>query len=124
MTTTQLAHQHRNLIDIDDVAPFIPERDQPLFDEIKTVLAKHDALSRFGVCLLHRHFDVNKGEMLVETCDEQNRLLTIRPMDDARLPSDTYIETNWRFDTKTSHQACLLKCLSNQGSHKRTVHSK
>lgn len=124
MTTIQLAPQHHNLSDIDDVERFNPDRDQPLFDDLKSVLAKHNALSRFGVCLLHRHFDVFEGEMLVEFCDADNRVLTTRPVRDEEISGDSFIETNWRLDTGAVNQACIIKCMTTAGKHSHTVHSK
>jgi hypothetical protein len=122
MTATQLAPQHRDLTDINDVEPFTPEKDQPLFDDLKAVLTKHNAMSRFGISLLHRHFDVVGGEMLVEFCDTEKRTLTIKPLPDDQLPGDTYIETSWRFDITGANQACTLKCVGSGGRHNDTVH--
>lgn len=122
MTTTQIAPQHQDLLDINDVPPFRPEQDQPIFDEIKAVLTKHNALSRFGVCLLHRHFDVNEGEMLLEECDSITRTLTIKPVVLSQKPDLNFMETNWRFDVEGASQACTLICVGSGGRHNDTSH--
>ena len=117
MNITKLAPQHENLLDIDDVEIFSPKRDQPIFDEIKAVLERHNAQSRFGVCLLHRHFDVNEGEMLLEECDAENRTLTIQPVNMRQRSDLTYIETNWRFDLEGASQGCTSICATNPRGH-------
>jgi hypothetical protein len=48
------------LVDIDDVRP-VDATDQVVFDEVRKVLARHGALQRFGLTLLHQHFDVGDG---------------------------------------------------------------
>lgn len=120
-----IAKEHQGLIDIDDAEPFDPQRDQPLFDEIKAVLARHNALHRFGVTLLHKHFDVYEGEKMVETCDAETRQLTIRPMAERPGSDESYVETNWRFDTgsRVVNQRCFADCLKMGTTHKE-IHKK
>lgn len=121
-----IAKEHENLIDIDDMDRFDPERDQPIFDDIKNVLEKHGALSRFGVTLLHKHFDVYDGERLVEFCDHETRTLTLRPVSGGPGPNQTYVATNWRFDTGSAvvSQRCFAECLTTQGKHTHEIHKK
>ncbi|WP_086829611.1 hypothetical protein [Allokutzneria sp. NRRL B-24872] len=85
------------LPDIDEVPP-LSEADRPCFDELRAVLAKHDALGRFGVALLHEHFEVADDEILVETIDVATRTLTSRPEKIADLGAYTSVETSWRLD--------------------------
>lgn len=120
-----IADAHQGLPHIDDTEPFDPDRDQPLFDEIKSVLARYGALHRFGVTLLHKHFDIYQGERMVEVCDEENRSLTIRPLADSLGPDQSYVETNWRFDVKTAYanQVCMADCIKTGKTH-REVHKK
>lgn len=122
---TTIAEAHRNLAHIDDVEGFDPERDQPLFDEIKSVLKRHGALHRFGVTLLHKHFDVFEGERMVEVSDEASRTLTIRPHADALGPDQSHVETSWRFDLESAEasQLCLADCIKTGKTH-REVHKK
>lgn len=125
MNTPTIAKEHQGLIDIDEVQAFDPETDQPLFDEIKAVLRKHGALHRFGITLLHKHFDVYEGEKLVESCDEVNRTLTLRPLQDVLKRDESLVETNWRFDvdSKFANQLCFADCLKSGTTHKE-IHKK
>jgi hypothetical protein len=49
-------------------------------EEIRLVLAKHGCLGRFGVALLHSHFDLEDGEMMLETTDLEKREHWVRPV--------------------------------------------
>lgn len=120
-----IAKEHAGLIDIDETEPFNPNKDQALFDEIKSVLTKHGALHRFGVTLLHKHFDVYDGERMIETCDAETRTLTIQPVKRPLGPNETYVGTNWRFDTDSIlvNQMCFADCLKSGTSHKE-IHKK
>jgi hypothetical protein len=122
MKAIQLAPQYHNLKDINDVEPFTSENDQALFDELKAVLSKHGALSRFGITLLHQHFDLVDGEMLVELCDVENRLLTIKPLPVDETSNYKFIETSWRFDIIGAGTKCILRCVTDAGRHKDTEH--
>lgn len=97
------------LRDIDEVAPLGPD-DQACVDEIRAVLAKHDALQRFGLTLLHDHFPVADDEMLVEEIDVENRILMSRP--EKIRPDDRVIETSWRLDDMTGMARCRTVCKS------------
>jgi hypothetical protein len=43
------------------------DRDRAVMDEVREVLAKHGALGRFGLTLLHSHFEVAHDEVLAES---------------------------------------------------------
>lgn len=94
------------LLDIDEVAP-LSLKDEACIREIKAVLGKYDSLSRFGLTLLHQHFDVADDEMLVEECDAENRRLTIMPQKLSALAGIPTVSTNWRLDTG----AVMAKCI-------------
>lgn len=85
------------LPDIDDVPP-LSETDRPCFDELRAVLAKHGMLQRFGIALLHEHFEVADDEILVETIDVATRTLTSRPEKITDLGAYASVETSWRLD--------------------------
>ncbi|MCJ2121369.1 hypothetical protein [Methylobacterium sp. J-077] len=110
--------QWANLPDIGDV-PKITDSDYAVLNEIKDVLAKHNALGRFGVNLLHRHFDIRDDEILVEYTDELSRTQTIKVelLSDINT-NDGCIETNWTFDREDASVACRGVCVYNQG-HRR-----
>jgi len=64
---------------IADVEP-IGDADADCLDEIRSVLVKHNSLSRFGVTLLHSHFSLEDDEMMMETTDLEKREHYVRPM--------------------------------------------
>lgn len=97
------------LPDIDEVAP-MSEADQPCLAEIRAVLAKYDALQRFGVVLLHEHFEVADDEVLVETIDVETRTLTSRPEKIAELSQYSSVETSWRLDDLDAMARCTTAC--------------
>lgn len=64
--------------DIDDIEP-INDSDFNCLNDIWAVLKKHNRLNRFGVALLHNHFPISDDEILLETANDKNRELTIKP---------------------------------------------
>lgn len=91
---------------ISEVAPAGPD-DQAIFDDIIGVLKKHNALRRFGVTLLHQHFDIGDDEILVEDTDPDTRLQTIQPRKKAEIADLPAIITSWRLDSGRPMMGCL-----------------
>lgn len=87
--------QWSQLPDIDDVKP-LNDDDFDVLDEIGAILRKRGYEERFGVCLLHRHFDLAENEKLVETTDSDNRISTTK-VGHYDGPNSNTIETMWRF---------------------------
>lgn len=56
---TVKANPYETLKDISEVQPYDAQEDRALFAELAQVLRKYDADDRFGVALLHDHFEVN-----------------------------------------------------------------
>ena len=125
MNTGTIAREHEGLLDIDEVESFNHERDQPIFNEIREVLSRHGALNRFGISLLHKHFDIYEGERLVEFCDEERRTLTLRPIRRELQENESFMETNWRFDVDSQfvNQRCWAECLKTGDKH-HEIHPK
>jgi hypothetical protein len=71
--------QWADLDHIADVKP-IDESDAECLEEVRLVLQKHDALSRFGIALLHSHFGLADDEMMLETTDGERREHLVRPV--------------------------------------------
>jgi hypothetical protein len=111
MSTQNIAPAHRGLADIDVVEP-LSDADRDCFNDLREVLKKHNALSRFGVSLLHRHFDVYDDEVLVEFCDKDRRTLTLTPTKVTALGELQLKQTNWRLDVKQSMSECTTACVS------------
>jgi hypothetical protein len=64
--------------DIDEVEPMNAD-DAECLAEVRDVLKKHEMLSRFGIALLHKHFDLKDDEILLETSDNDARTLILKP---------------------------------------------
>jgi len=113
--------QHSKLPDINSVEP-ISDKDYQVLEEVKSVLVKHNYTNRFGLVLLHKHFDIAEDEILMETTDEYERISTVKAVKSTGNESDT-IETMWKFKPDIDAvTVCVLKCQYFLG-HKR-VHVK
>jgi len=78
--------------DLHEVSP-INGSDYACLAEIRDVLRKHRKQDRFGVALLHKHFDLDKDEVLMESSDPRSRVLTIKPTRRAEIGET--IATMW-----------------------------
>lgn len=104
-----VALAYADLPDIDSVEPR-SAADDAMFQEMAKVLAKHDALRRFGVTLLHTHFPIKEGEVLLETTNHETREQLIRPVQLSEAESRGALETSWRLGPNgETMMAC--KCL-------------
>lgn len=52
--------------------------DEDFVRDMVAVLAKHDNLKRFGLCLLHEHFPLDDDEIMMETHDTDARTFSSR----------------------------------------------
>lgn len=113
-----------NLPHITQVKP-VSDEDADLLVEIRAVLEKYDALSRFGLQLLHKHFDLRSGEVLQEETDEDSRISIIKPALSKEVSkrlkdeSVTYTTIFFPADSKASPAgvvtlACAISCASHQ----------
>lgn len=76
--------------------------------EVRAVLAKHGALDRFGIMLLHKHFEIADDECLLETIDTEQRTLMVRPIPRAELGNA--MQTQWRLSQADPLQWCEVYC--------------
>jgi hypothetical protein len=106
------------LLDIDEVQPLLAD-EMPFVEEFKQLLQRHNKIDRFGLTLLHRHFDLAEGEVLLEDTDVNRRIQEIRPVKADSLPAGSAMETAWRFDEDTK-MFCVLYCVTANGH--RTNH--
>jgi len=102
MSSSDLKH-------IENVLP-LNANDNPCIEELKSVLKKYKALDRFGITLLHKHFEMDEDEILLEECDEEARVLILKPVKQNSIKGEKSIETNWRLDTLTSITKCVSLC--------------
>ena len=108
--------QWSNLRHIDDVRP-IDATDAVCLDEIRGVLERHGYLDRFGVALLHSHFQLADDEILLETTDVKSREHWVRPVSRSSL-SNAGIEAQTTvvcFDEKGYSQRCA--CARDKDGH-------
>ena len=123
MTTLEITPtQWGRYKDIEDVEP-INDSDLDCLAEVSEILKKHGKRERFGVALLHKHFEMSVDEQLVEYTDEVNRILTIKPV--KKSEAGNTIETIWELgDGKGVHKVslgCQVTCWTNiQGNHSRS----
>lgn len=92
---------------IADVRP-IDNNDADCLNEIREVLEKHDNLGRFGLALLHNHFELKTDEILLETTDVETREQFLRPvkqswMDENGVTAQTTVVV---FDEDGYHRRC------------------
>lgn len=113
------------LPDLVDVEPFGPS-DEAIFEDLREVLRRHDALGRFGVVLLHQHFPIADDERLVEFVDAEHRTLTIRPVSIENDVAVRAMETQWRLDQPTPTLGCEQWCYEDPATkeHLSTGHQK
>jgi hypothetical protein len=98
-----------------DAVETVGPQDEAVIDEVRKVLENHGALDRFGLTLLHSHFDVAPDEVLVETVDAEARTLTIRPRPKAELDEKADpIETSWRLSPDGGRE-CIVYCYRPKG---------
>src|SRR4029077_2102417 len=107
--------------DIEDVEP-LNDSDLECLAEVRDVLKKYGKRERFGVALLHKHFDMFADEQLVEYTDAETRVLTIKPV--KRDEAGQTIETIWELgdgeDNKV-YLGCRVTCWTNvHGGHSRS----
>src|SRR5579863_719893 len=95
--------------DIHEVEP-VSDKDSAVLSEVRDVLLKHNALDRFGVMLIHKHFELAENEQLVEFTDEVNRRLTIQPVADGE--GIKTIETSWKFSSESGGPKPLMVCVN------------
>jgi hypothetical protein len=99
--------QWTDLRDIDEVRP-IDDDDAECLEEIRVVLQRHNSLDRFGIALLHSHFQIADDELLMETTDVAEREHWVRPIKKSRL-AQMGLEartTILRFDNNGYSQYC------------------
>jgi hypothetical protein len=113
------AMQWTTLDHIADVRP-IDDSDAACLEDIRQVLEKHGALQRFGVSLLHRHFDVADDEFMLETTDEEQREHRVRPIKKAVFEAEgvTAQSTIISFDEHGYQQYCGCDPRSTGHHHK------
>jgi hypothetical protein len=100
--------------DISEVKPLGPE-DEELVADLHAVLKKHDALSRFGITLLHTHFPIASDEVILEETDVAARRQQMRPVQIGQIEGTRLTDTSWSLET--GHPVMRCTCQESQGRH-------
>lgn len=109
--------------DVDSVEPR-NAADEAIFKEVRDVLERHGAIHRFGLTLIHRHFELKPGEVIFESTDVESRRQIIEPrLAEEVLKSGKVLETQWVFDQSGQTVYCVGFCHYNNG-HKRIHNQK
>ena len=105
------------LPDIESVEA-LNEDDYACIDEIREVLLRHNKIDRFGVTLLHKHFEVGDDEVLLETTDKESRVPTIRPIPAKSISEIETAGTAWSLGTMREEMKCRTECVFVDGKHR------
>ncbi|PJC95810.1 hypothetical protein GQ37_025365 [Janthinobacterium sp. BJB1] len=91
--------------------------DLACFRELRDVLLRYGALERFGISLIHRHFDIDDDEELMEYTDAAARTLTVKPVKKSDIDWNHTTITNWKLteDEEVARIGC--GCARNSGGH-------
>jgi len=109
--------QWTELQDIDDVEPLNPS-DYECLAAVREVLKRFGKRDRFGVALLHKHFDLAEDELLMEVSQPDERVLTIKPVKKGQTANPT--ETIWKLedgDLTACQQCCIGGVHGHQAPH-------
>jgi hypothetical protein len=107
--------QWTQIPDISETEP-LTVSDRACLREVRDVLSRYGCLDKFGVNLIHKHFDIAPDEILVETIDAENRTLTVQPVRRGAMP--TAIETQWQLADGNAVLVCHGYC-DPPGGHRR-----
>jgi hypothetical protein len=100
---------HNSQKDIHDVI-FRQPSDDACFREIAEVLMRHGLEKRYGLTLLHKHFDLGPGEIMVEHTDVDQRTLISRPVREVDVPAKNLVEVTWEMSADALCGACMQRC--------------
>ncbi len=113
------------LPDIDAVEP-VNAADETCLGEVYEVLKRHGKANRFGISLIHRHFPVGEDEVLIETCHDETRTLTLKAVKANSAEAKRSVPTNWILAEDSGAKTmsvCLRRCFRNvQGNHSDAGH--
>lgn len=106
---------------VNDVEP-LSDKDHELLSKMRDLLLSHDAVDRFGVHLIHKHFDLGDDEVIVEYTNEEERRQTTQ----VEKRNDLFsrgkpLETQWRFNRESASMVCVSYCDYNSGH--RHIHN-
>ena len=102
---------------IDAIQHGLDSSDFICLTEVADVLRRHGKEWRFGVNLLHSHFEMSDNEVLVETSDPVDQSLWIRPVPKTAVAAEDVVETAWCLATGAPQMGCVCKRFGNDHRH-------
>jgi hypothetical protein len=81
-----------------------------LFGEIRELLKRYGVEKKYGLALLHKHFDLAADEVLVEYADVESRTLITRPAPRSEASAGKAVETVWSLESGNVTTSCALFC--------------
>lgn len=95
----------------------LDDADKACLREVAQVLKRYGREWRFGVNLLHSHFDIGEDEILIETSDPNDKSLWIRPIAKSELSGQEVVATAWCLATGEPQMGCLCKKIGSDHFH-------
>lgn len=103
------AADYADLPDIDRTSVGdLTEADARCLQEVGAYLVQAGVHERFGISLLHSHFPVADGELLVEDFDPVQRTVSLHPREGGGFSDDELIPLNLRFDRRPADATTLV----------------
>jgi hypothetical protein len=105
-TDNQTAPYKPSFKPLEETTP-LSQDDMACFAEMRELLRRYNKLDRFGISLLHSHFEMQQGEVLIESSDAKTRTMTLEPkiMDTTEING---IDTQWYLGN--AMPLSLVKC--------------
>ena len=118
-STTNLTDpaEYNALPDFDSIVPK-NEDDEECLREVRDVLERHGKLNRFGIVLLHKHFDLKPGEVLIESTNEKERTHAVKVVNNEDVPPCGGVETAWILKEGNPVMRCYSSCSYRNGEHR------
>jgi hypothetical protein len=120
MNIVPLAFAVNRLTGIDEAGRRL-DSEAELFREIRELLKRHGVEQKYGLALLHKHFDLADDEVLMEYADVENRTLTTRPAPRSDVSAVNAVETMWSLATGTMTMVCRGFCYYYPSTGKHVV---
>lgn len=112
-----LAFQWSKLPRITEIERKLDEGDVQCLREVAAVLRQHGREWRFGVNLLHSHFELSDDEVLLETSDPDDQSLWIRPVTKDEVANDDVTPTAWCLASGEPQMGCVCKNFGGDHRH-------
>jgi hypothetical protein len=104
--------QWANIADLHDTPP-LSDEDVECMYEVRSVLMKHNKIDRFALHLIHKHFDLNDDEVLVEYNEPSVREQFFRVEKRSEEILENSIPTTWTLENIVPMARCV--CAYRQG---------